>query len=104
MQETQVQPVGREDPLREEMATRSQILAWEIPWTEAPEELQTMGVQRVRSDFVTGCTHTHKQKTAWLSSETLRQGDAQDDREGSEEVSGSCLSSISVLGFVLSAS
>ena len=33
-QETQVQSLGWEDPLQEEMATHSSILAWEIPWTE----------------------------------------------------------------------
>ena len=36
MQETWVQPLGREDPLEKEMATHSSILAWEIPWTEKP--------------------------------------------------------------------
>ena len=36
MQETQVQSLGRDDPLEEEMATHSSILAWEIPWTEKP--------------------------------------------------------------------
>ena len=35
MQETQIGSLGREDPLEEEMATRSSILAWKIPWTEA---------------------------------------------------------------------
>ena len=34
MQESQVQPLGREDPLEKELATRSSILAWKIPWTE----------------------------------------------------------------------
>ena len=36
MQEIQVQSMGQEDPLKEEMATHSRILAWEIPWTEGP--------------------------------------------------------------------
>ena len=36
MQETQVQSLGQEDPLEKEMATRSSILAWRIPWTEKP--------------------------------------------------------------------
>ena len=36
MQETQVQSLGQEDPLEEEMAMHSSILAWEIPWTEEP--------------------------------------------------------------------
>ena len=39
-----------EDPLEEEMATHSSILAWRIPWTEAPGRLQSIGVQRVRHD------------------------------------------------------
>ena len=36
MQGTQVRSLGREDPLEEEMATPSSILAWKIPWTEEP--------------------------------------------------------------------
>ena len=47
MQETQVQSLGREDPLEKEMATHSSILAWKIPWTEEPGRLQSMGSQRV---------------------------------------------------------
>ena len=39
---------GGEDPLEEEMANHSSILAWEIPWTEEPGRLQSMGSQRVR--------------------------------------------------------
>ena len=45
MQETRVQSLGWEDPLEEEMATHSNILAWEIPWTEEPGGLQSMGWQ-----------------------------------------------------------
>ena len=45
--ETQVQSLGQEDPLEEEMTTHSSILAWRIPWTEEPGELQSMGVPRV---------------------------------------------------------
>ena len=44
-QEMQVRSLGWEDPLEEEMATRSNILAWEIPWTENPGRLQSMGLQ-----------------------------------------------------------
>ena len=47
MQETQVQFLGQEDTLEEEMATHCKILAWEIPWTEEPGRLQSMGLQRV---------------------------------------------------------
>ena len=50
MQEMQIQSLGREDPLEKEMATHSSILAWEIPWTEEPGGLQSMGSQRVGHD------------------------------------------------------
>ena len=50
MLETQVQLLGREDPPEKEMATHSSILAWEIPWTEEPGGLQSMGSQRIRHD------------------------------------------------------
>ena len=48
MQETQVWSLGWEDPLEEEMATDSSTLAWKIPWTEEPDQLQSMASQRVR--------------------------------------------------------
>ena len=46
-QNMQVRSLGWEDPLEEEMATHSNILAWEIPWTEEPGRLQSMGAQIV---------------------------------------------------------
>ena len=46
MQETLVRFLGREDPLGKEMAAHSSTLAWEIPWTEEPGELQSMGSQK----------------------------------------------------------
>ena len=48
MQEMQVRSLSSEEPLEEEMATHSRILAWRIPWTEEPGGLQSMGSQRVR--------------------------------------------------------
>jgi len=42
--------LGQEDPLEKETATHYSILAWEIPWTEKPGELQYIGMQRVRHD------------------------------------------------------
>ena len=51
MQETQVQPLGREDSLEEKMATHSTILAWKTPWTEELGRLQSIGLHRVRSDL-----------------------------------------------------
>ena len=53
MWETQVQSLGREDPLEKEMATHSSILAWRIPWAEEPGRLQSTGSQRVRHDWAT---------------------------------------------------
>jgi len=47
MEETQVQLLSQEDPLEEEIATHSSIIAWIIPWTEEPGRLQSMGSQRV---------------------------------------------------------
>ena len=49
-QQTWVQSLGQEDPVEEEVATHSSILAWKIPWTEEPDGLQSMGSQRVRHD------------------------------------------------------
>jgi len=43
--------LGQEDPLEEEMATHSSILAWRIPWTEKPGGPQSMGLQRVKHDW-----------------------------------------------------
>ena len=45
-QEMGVQSLAQEDPLEEEMATHSSILAWEISWTEEPGKLQSMGSQK----------------------------------------------------------
>ena len=50
VQQMQVQSLGQEDPLKEEMATHSSILVWKIPWAEEPGSLQSMGSQRVRHD------------------------------------------------------
>ena len=45
-QETQVRSLGQEYPLEKEMATHSNLLAWEIPWTEEPSGLQSMGCKK----------------------------------------------------------
>ena len=45
-----VPSLGQEDSLEKELATHSSILAWEIPWTEKPGGLQSMGSQRVGHD------------------------------------------------------
>ena len=53
MRETQVQSLGREDPLEKEKTPHSSILAWRIPWTEEPGGLQSMDSQRVGHDWAT---------------------------------------------------
>ena len=58
MQETWVWSLDQEDPLEEEMATHSSILAWRISWTEEPGWLQSTGSQKVGHDWVTEHTHT----------------------------------------------
>ena len=64
--ETRFLSLGWEEPLEKEMATYSSILAWIIPWTEEPGELQSMGMQRVRNDWVT------KQQQILIYSENKR--------------------------------
>ena len=49
----QVLSLGLEDSLEKEIATHSNILAWEIPWTEEPSGLQSMELQRVRHNLAT---------------------------------------------------
>ena len=64
MQEMRVRSLGGEDPLEQEMATHSSILAWRIPWTGEPGGLQSTGPQRVSHDQATQArgwqTHTMK--------------------------------------------
>ena len=61
-QEVWVQSLGWEDPLEEGMATHSSIVAWEIPWTEKPGGLWSMGAQRVGHDGVSA--HYHRKAAA----------------------------------------
>ena len=57
-EKTQVQSLGQEDPLENEMATHSSILAWEIPWTEEPGGLQSMAGSQ-ESDTIQRLKHHH---------------------------------------------
>ena len=50
MQETWILSLGRDDPLEEEMATYSSILAWESPWTEEPGGVQSIVLQKLGHD------------------------------------------------------
>ena len=62
MQETWIRFLGQEDPLEKEVEILSSILAWEIPWTEETDRLQSMGSQRVGHDLVTKqqqCTYVY---------------------------------------------
>ena len=58
MWEIQVWSLGQKNPLEKGTATHSSILAWRIPWTEVPDGLLSMGLQRVRHDWAAN-THTH---------------------------------------------
>ena len=57
MQETQLRSLGWKDPLEEEMATHSSILAWRIPWTEEPGRFQPLGLQKLEHDLATEHTY-----------------------------------------------
>ena len=63
MQETRVWSLGREDPVEEKMATHYSLLAWEIPQTEEPGRLQSMGLQRGGHKGVS--PHTHTLMSSW---------------------------------------
>jgi len=65
--------MGREDPLENEMATQSSILAWRIPWTEEPGGLQSMGCKRVGHDLATKHTNTYRLKQCVLHTHTQTQ-------------------------------
>ena len=52
LQETWVWSLGQEDPLEEGKATRSNILAWRIPWIEEPDGLKSIGLQRVAHNWI----------------------------------------------------
>ena len=52
MQKTWVQFLGQEDALEREKATHSSILVWEIPWTEEPGGLRSMGLQKSQTRFM----------------------------------------------------
>ena len=58
MQETRIQSLGQEDPLKEEMATHSSIPAWKIPWAEEPGRVDPKDLG-VRYNWVTEHTHTN---------------------------------------------
>ena len=60
MQETWIQSLGWEDPLEKGIANHSIILAWRIPWTEEPDQLQSIVSQRVGDDWATN-THNFRQ-------------------------------------------
>ena len=51
--------LGQEDPLEKVMATHSSILAWEIPWTEEPDRLQSTELQRIGYNLVTKQQHVN---------------------------------------------
>ena len=67
-QETQVWSLGRENHLEGEITTHSSILAWEIPWTEEPDGLQSRGLQKVQHNLA---TKQHTNATEFVNTELL---------------------------------
>ena len=63
-EDTRVRSLGQEDSLKEEMAIHSNILAWEIPWTEEPARLQCMGPQRAGHHLATKQQHKNTRNVA----------------------------------------
>ena len=57
MHKTRIQSLSQDDPLEKEMANHSSILVWEIPWTEEPGGLQSMGLQRVTTEQLSTLVH-----------------------------------------------
>ena len=68
-QEMQIQPLGWEDPLEEEMATHSSFLVWKIPWTEEPGGLPSVGSQRDTTEWLgtaqLNTARRHKRGLQW---------------------------------------
>ena len=69
MQETHVRSLGQEEPLEKGMTTYSNSLAWRIPWTEEPDELQSMGSQRVGHGL-----HPSNRDSKWCQKPGLSSG------------------------------
>ena len=67
MQETWILSLGRDDPLEEEMATYSSILAWESPWTEEPGGVQSIVLQKLGHDWTSKHTHIRNGSLSLLS-------------------------------------
>ena len=61
---SKVSGMSREDEREKEMATHSSVLAWEIPWTEEPGRLQSVGSQRVQHDLATELQQNHQPHVA----------------------------------------
>ena len=72
MQETRVRSLGQEDPLGQEMATLSGILAWEIPWTKEPDGLQSTGSQESDTTYYLNHYHYHHELTKKMLSKLAK--------------------------------
>ena len=99
VQETWVPCLSQEDTLETETATHTSILAWEIPWTEDPGGLQSMGLQE--SDTTKRLNHHHsglKQREIWGSTSwvlvrhqgTSREAKTKQQPPWTSEPAGSC--------------
>ena len=98
MQETWAWSLGLEDPLEEEMATHSSILAWEIPWTEESRGLQSMGLQRFGHNWVEKAMAPHSSTLAWKTPWMEEPGRLQS--MGSRRVGHDWVTSLSLFTFM----
>ena len=88
-QETLVQSLGRENPLKKEMATHSSILAWEIPWTEEPGS--SWGHKRIRHNLVTKQEHMSQVAVVFTTANAGDMGSAPGSGRSSGEGNGNPL-------------
>ena len=79
IQETWIQSLDREHPVKKGMATHSSILAWRIPWTKKSGGLQFMGSQRVRHNWMNYHRHIHSKNYMRYSTLHYKIGSALDD-------------------------
>ena len=86
--ETWVQSLGWEDPLEEEMATHSSILVWEIPQTEEPGGIQSIGSQKSRMDLVTEHARTLIRPTVLYPIESAQIGESPPSAVNKTMISG----------------
>ena len=86
MQETQVQSLGREDPLEKGMVTHFSVLAWRIPPTDRPGRLPSKGSQRVRPGSATTFSLQERNGNVSISKIPLKERETEKDKKNRERI------------------